>query len=406
MKSVISARLLASHVVRPSEKPFEISDRHLRGFLLRVQPSGAKSYVVQIGRGRRVTVGTVGHMTPAQARTRAEKVLGNVSHGLPPLTGLESSAEPTLGDFIEREYEPWVHANRPKTAEASVARIKRCFEPWYGRPLRLITTEFVEDWKIGRLKKGRAPTTVLRDIASLSAVLTRAVKMRKLDTNPIRNVDKPRIDRRPKVRYLSDEEEVRLRAALIERDREIQELRLSANTRRRQAAQEPLPELLHFADHLTPAVLLSVNTGLRRGELLALRWTDVNFREKLLTVDGGSAKSGDTRHVPMNSEALEVLEKWKQQAQIGDSVFPIRTSFKTAWRSLLRRASITRFRWHDLRHHFASRLAQAGVPLNTIRELLGHGSLAMTLRYAHLAPSQGRDAVAMLSAKRPGAATA
>ena len=401
MKAVISARLLSSPAVRPKQKPFEIVDRDLRGFLLRVQPSGAKSYVVQIARGRRVTIGAVGHMTPMQARERAEKVLGNVAHSLPPLAGLDQDSQATLGAFIEHTYKEWVHANRPKTAAASLDRLERCFEAWYRRPLQQITAELVEDWKTGRLKDGRAATTVIRDIASLSAVLTRAVKMRRLESNPIRNVDKPRVDRRPKVRYLSEEEEARLRVALSERDDEGQAERLTANEWRRQRAQEPLPALPHYADHLTPAVLLSMNTGLRRGELLSLRWADINFREKLLTVDGGGAKSGDTRHVPLNSEALEVIEKWRVQAPQVDHVLPVRTSFKTAWRSLLKRASISRFRWHDLRHHFASRLAQAGVPLNTIRELLGHGSLAMTLRYAHLAPNQGRDAVAKLHAPRP-----
>lgn len=403
MKAVISARLLASSAVQPKQKPFEIVDRDLRGFLLRVQPSGAKSYVVQIARGRRVTIGAVGHMTPMQARERAEKVLGNVAHSLPPLAGLDPDSQATLGTFIEHTYKEWVHANRPKTAAASLHRLERCFDPWYSRPLQQITAELVEDWKTGRLKDGRAATTVIRDIASLSAVLTRAVKVRKLESNPVRNVDKPRVDRRPKVRYLSEEEEARLRVALSERDDESKAERLTANEWRRQRAREPLPALPHYADHLTPAVLLSMNTGLRRGELLSLRWADINFREKLLTVDGGGAKSGDTRHVPLNSEALQVIEKWKVQAVQAlqlDRVFPVRTSFKTAWRSLMKRASISRFRWHDLRHHFASRLAQAGVPLNTIRELLGHGSLAMTLRYAHLAPNQGRDAVAKLHAPR------
>ena len=172
--------------------------------------------------------------------------------------------------------------------------------------------------------------------------------------------------------------------------------RESANRWRRQRKQEPLPKLPHFGDHLTPAVLVSMNTGLRRGELLALKWNDIDFRGKQLTVGGDIAKTGDTRHIPLNSEALETLDHWKAQRPDPERVFPIGSSFKSAWGALLERAGITSFRWHDLRHHFASRLVQASVPLNTVRELLGHGSLKMTLRYAHLAPDQKRDAVAKL----------
>ncbi len=397
MKALISARLLASSQISPGPKPFEIWDRDLRGFVLRVQPTGAMSYVVQVGRGRRVTIGTVGAMTPMQARDRAEKVLGNVAHGRAPLAGLDAGGGLSLGDFIEEKYKPWALANRPRSADYTLARLARCFGKWNQKRLQEVTTESVEDWKTARLKEGLSPTTVLRDVAALSGVLTRAVKMGKLEANPVRNVDKPRIDRRPKVRYLSSEEESRLRSAMKSRDDEGLAARKSANEWRRARRRDLLPELGRFADHLTPAVLLSMNTGLRRGELLALSWVDIDFQERMLVVRGASAKTGDTRYVPLNDEAITLLRDWGKDSVVGEKVFPVSTSFKTAWGALLQRAKITRFRWHDLRHHFASRLVQAGVPLNTVRELLGHGSLAMTLRYAHLAPNQTRDAVAKLT---------
>ena len=114
----------------------------------------------------------------------------------------------------------------------------------------------------------------------------------------------------------------------------------------------------------------------------------------------GHSERSSTLHVPLNGEAMRVLESWREQSGDGPRVFEISTGFKTAWGHILKRANIVVFRWHDLRHHFASRLVQLGVPLNTVRDLLGHSSIAMSLRYAHLAPDQRREAVAMLN-QRP-----
>jgi integrase len=131
-----------------------------------------------------------------------------------------------------------------------------------------------------------------------------------------------------------------------------------------------------------------------------MRWDVIDFKARQITIEGVHAKTGQTRHVPLNDEALDVLKTWQKQAPDSERVFPIDTGFKSAWGALLKAAKISKFRWHDLRHHFASRLVQAGVPLNTVRELLGHGSMAMTLRYAHLAPDQRRAAVATLMETR------
>jgi integrase len=107
-------------------------------------------------------------------------------------------------------------------------------------------------------------------------------------------------------------------------------------------------------------------------------------------VEGRTAKSGKTRHVPLNAEALGMLRKWRENSTDEGLVFPGKDSkrldnVQTAWENLLKEVSIKGFRFHDLRHTFASKLVMAGVDLNTVRELLGHEDIKMTLRYAHLA---------------------
>jgi integrase len=185
----------------------------------------------------------------------------------------------------------------------------------------------------------------------VSSVLRRAVRLGKLTDNPVRWVDKPRIDRRRRIRFLDPQEEARLRATLSARDAERREARGTANAWRQGRDRELLPSLPHFGDHLTPAVLLSMNTGLRRGELLALRWESIDFKRRILTVEGGTAKSRQTRHVPLNNEAMGLLTRWREQTSGGQRIFEVKTGFKTAWTKLLRRAHITKFRLHDFRHH-------------------------------------------------------
>ncbi|MCY1456797.1 Tyrosine recombinase XerD [compost metagenome] len=127
----------------------------------------------------------------------------------------------------------------------------------------------------------------------------------------------------------------------------------------------------------------------------------MNLQTKTITVAGEGAKTAETRHIPLNAEALATLEAWKKQGDPGGYVFPGQdgermTDVKTAWLELLKNAGVEDFRWHDMRHDFASRLVMAGVPLNTVRDLLGHGDIKMTLRYAHLAPDSKAAAVELI----------
>lgn len=138
---------------------------------------------------------------------------------------------------------------------------------------------------------------------------------------------------------------------------------------------------------------------MRRGEIFSLEWSDVNFNEARVRV--ADSKSGHSRTVQMNKSVGDLLKKWRAQTSGKGLVFPGKNgnrldNITSAWRALMKRAQIEGFRFHDLRHDFASRLVSNGVSLNTVRELLGHSDMKMTLRYAHLAPDAGRAAVAIL----------
>ena len=212
-----------------------------------------------------------------------------------------------------------------------------------------------------------------------------------------------KIDSSQIVRFLSEDEEKRLRSAIDSREEKRRVERDSANGWRlkRQVALLTDLRLVPFTDHLKPMILISINTGIRQGELFNLRWQDVDLHRANLTITGNTAKSGKTRHIPLNSEALHAFNEWATGSNNENLVFPSTDgrpfdNVKKSWAELLKDAKIDQFRWHDMRHHFASRLVMAGVDINTVRELLGHGDLKMTLRYAHLAPEHKAAAVAKL----------
>jgi integrase len=148
------------------------------------------------------------------------------------------------------------------------------------------------------------------------------------------------------------------------------------------------------SDNFRPFLVTALHTGMRHGEILKLTWEDVDLVNKLVRVK--ESKSGKSRSIPMNQTLFDLLRELPSRFEKGP-VFPAqRTHVNQTFRRLCSKAEITNFRFHDLRHTFASYLAMANVPMKNIQEYLGHGSLAMTMRYSHLAPSHHRQAIHVL----------
>lgn len=223
--------------------------------------------------------------------------------------------------------------------------------------------------------QARSPSTVVRYMATLSHVFTIAVKeWGWVDDSPMRKVTKPR-EPRGRVRFLSDDERVRLLAACKESN----------------------------SEYLYPVTVLALSTGGRRMEILGLKWKDIDFIRSVITLH--ETKNGDRRILPLAGHALALIKDLaKDRASDCDLVFPGKSGsapvdIRTPWENALKRVGIEDFKFHDLRHSCASYLAMNGASLAEIAEILGHKTLQMVKRYAHLSDSHTSKVVASMNEK-------
>jgi integrase len=236
---------------------------------------------------------------------------------------------------------------------------------WFGEmPAASIKPRDIEAKLSALADEGLATATVNRFRALVSLVFRQGMKNEKVDSNPARLTDHRKEDN-ARVRFLSEAEEEKLRAVIRENwpDRE-------------------------------PELDIALHTGLRRGSMYRLTWSDVDFEHRL--IQEVRPKRGKTRYVPMNPVALAAFLKLHPPSNGEGRVFD--TEKPRHWfEKAVTRAGIVDFHWHDLRHTFASRLTMLGVPLKQVQELMGHTSIAMTARYSHLAPAFAGDAVSRLA---------
>ncbi len=221
----------------------------------------------------------------------------------------------------------------------------------------------------------RSPATANRYLAALSHALTIAVKeWGWLDDNPMRKVRKLK-EPRGRVRFLSDDE----RSRLLE------------------ACQAHSPALYSI-------VVLALSTGARQGEILSLTWRDIDLARGMIILE--ETKNNERRAIPLQGHALELIKKMSKVKRIDtDLLFPSRQDpskpldIHSIWRAAVNKAGIEDFRFHDLRHSAASYLAMSGASLAEIADVLGHKTLQMVKRYAHLSEQHTAGVVARMNEK-------
>lgn len=396
----------------------EYADPDCMGLAVKVSPGGRISFTLRFrktdGKQSRKTLGYFPSMTITDARRLALETLSVTErHNESDVVRLEKRrrrAEQsqqlkesiTLREFIDGPFRHWKETEQ-SSGKKALQLIERKFADWLDLPMVDLTQKMVEIWRSGRLKTVQKATAA-RELNTLKGVYSKALEWGEIHANPLQSV-KATGSSDPITRYLSEEEDEALLKALDEREQEIRQERRTANAWRRERNYPLLVDLdaLTYADYLKPAVLLAKNTGMRRGEMLALMWSDIDLERRFIYVRSATAKGEKHRKIPLNMTATEMLTHWKKQAH-PKYVFSIENDeplkdLKKSWAGVVKRAKIENFRWHDLRHDFASQLVMSGVDLNTVRELLGHGSIATTLRYAHLAPEHKSAAVAKLDRK-------
>jgi len=301
------------------------------------------------------------------AKTRVKIVEGGVFETL-------EERDRTFAEMMERYLIERSALKAPKSVQRDEQALKHLLPVFAENLLAEVTPKRLAAYKVQRRAEGAAPATINKELQLVRHAFNLAVRewewcrenpMHKVSMEPVHN----QIDR-----WLTPDEETRLRTA----------------------APDWLREIITFA----------LNTGMRQGEILSLQWQDVDFARGTLVVM--KSKNRERRTIPLNSTVFELLAaKQAANSKKDGSVFltglgnPLKVRYLArAFMKARERAGIPDFRFHDLRHTFATRLVQKGVDLYKVQRLLGHRTGLMTQRYAHHSPESLRDGVKVLEDPR------
>lgn len=290
-------------------------------------------------------------------------------------------------DFSDKRYWPTIKPNLSTWEEVRARSILDTqLLPRFGDlKLSKLRREEIERWQAERRDTVSA-STANKELMRLGHLLNRAVDWGYLKASPARGIKRAK-EAPGRVRYLSPEERDKLLNGT--------EITVKARDGRTWAAYRAPNSALRLY------ILAALQTGARRGELLALRWADVDMRAR--TVTFRQTKNGDSRTVPMTDTLREALQALPRPLDPAAAVFPERDPkvLSRSFARLVAHLGLPNLHFHDLRHDVASTLTMAGVPQRTIMAILGHRDPRMTMRYQHLSPDHLRDAARALDHRPP-----
>lgn len=395
----LSKRVAEEALLRSSR--YEVFDANLKGFGLRVAPSGQKSWIVLYRAGdggrnaakRRVTIGSVGTLTAEEARSAAQKILSSAKLGADPANAkAERRAAPTVRELAKAFMKQHVEAKRkPKTALHYAHILDRIVDPALGS----LKADAVRRADLARLHLGLASTPfhanrVLAVVGSMYAFGER-LGLVPDGCNPARGIE--RYTEVGRERFLSISELERIGGAI----REAETVGLPWNPPQAERMAKHLPKDVDrrrtvIAKEAVAALRLLIFTGARLREILELQWDEVDIQRGVLLLE--KSKTG-RKTIILNTPALAVLTDLKRVSTYvipgeprtlpdGTKVDRPRSDLNRPWATISRHAGLDDVRLHDLRHTFASYGACNGFGLPVIGKLLGHTQASTTQRYAHI----------------------
>jgi integrase len=352
-----------------------IYDSKVKGFGVRVTAAGARAFVLNFrttgGRERRYTIAQFPDMTTRMAREKAGELKARIRDGHDPLAQIEGERKaPTVADLAARYAEKYLVGDAGGLRLSTRRNYRAMLDHEIVPALKHLKVREVTHSDIEGLHhqiSKRAPYVANRVLQLLTRLFSLAIKWGWCAKNPVSGVERNREEKRH--RYLSGEELTRLTTALAS----------------------------HPDQEAADVVRLLLLTGARRGEALGMRWDDLDLKVGTWTKPSHATKQKALHHVPLSAPACKLLARRLEEAKPGaEFVFPSpknaqrssgtrhRVDLERDWLALCRAADIKGARIHDLRHSYASWLANSGVSLQTIGALLGHSQPQTTARYAHL----------------------